>query len=208
MDVLRRGRRWLPRGVAALLCAWLLSATVAIAPLAAQEPAPSGTLLPGTGSALTMAKCSICHDITHVTRSRLTRDEWDDNIKVMIARGMPIEPQEIPVIVDYLATYYNRDKPPPAAEPAEPRTAAGLPIERLLADNGCMACHGLDKRIVGPSFREVAQKYKGASGALAQLAAKVKGGGAGTWGQIPMPPHPQIADDDLERVVGWVLQQQ
>jgi cytochrome c551/c552 len=191
---------------AAAVAVACLSAGPALAPLAAQEPQPSKTLLPGKGAALTMAKCAICHDITHVTRTRLSRDEWDDNIKVMIARGMPIEPHEIPIVLDYLATYYNRDTPPPAAQP-EPAAAGAMPVERVLADNGCMACHAIDKRVVGPAFREVAEKYKTSAGAPAHLVQKIKEGGAGAWGQVPMPPNPQIADDDLTRVVGWVLQQ-
>jgi LSD1 subclass zinc finger protein len=97
----------------ALACA--LTAAVSVAPLRAQD-APA-TLLAGPGASLTMARCSLCHDITHVTRTRLSRDEWDDNIKVMIARGMPIAPHEIPIVLEYLATYYNRDKPPPPAAP-------------------------------------------------------------------------------------------
>ena len=76
---------------AAVATAALFSIGVAVAPVGAQEAAPSKTLLPGKGADLTMQRCAICHDITHVTRSRLSRDEWDDNIKVMIARGMPIE---------------------------------------------------------------------------------------------------------------------
>ena len=200
---LRALRRTAVAGLSAATC---LFATVATAPLAAQESAPAKTLLPGEGAALTMAKCSICHDITHVTRSRLSRDEWDDNIRVMIARGMPNEPAELAVILDYLATYYNRDKPPPSD------AAAGQPVatsvaERVLADNGCTACHTVDKRLVGPGFREIAVKYKGVSGATAQLAAKVKEGGAGAWGQVPMPPHPKIPDDDLREVVAWILRQ-
>jgi cytochrome c551/c552 len=192
--------------VAALSAAACVFTTAAIAPLAAQEPAASKTLLPGPGAALTMAKCSICHDITHVTRSRLSRDEWDDNIRVMIARGMPNEPAELAVILEYLATYYNRDKPPPAQSATEQPTGASA-VERVLTGSGCTACHALDKRLVGPGFREIAVKYKGVSGATAQLAAKVKEGGAGAWGPVPMPPHPQIADDDLREVVAWILQQ-
>lgn len=185
-----------------------LASGMAIAPLAAQQPAPSQTLLPGKGAALTMARCAICHDITHVTRSRLTRDEWDDNIKVMIARGMPIELDEIPVIVDYLSTYYNRDAPPPPAGAAAEKSApAPASVERSMSDNGCMACHTVDKRLVGPSFREVAERYKGDGSAAGPLANKIKRGGSGVWGQVPMPPHPQIADADIERVVAWILQQ-
>ena len=196
-------KRWRAAGLVALLC---LPSGIAVAPLAAQQPAPS--LLPGNGAALTMAKCSICHDITHVTRSRLTRDEWDDNIKVMIARGMPIEPQEIPIILDYLAAYYNRDKPPPAPDPAAQKGASeAASIEHLLADNGCVACHAIDRKIVGPSFREVSARYKGDGAAAPRLAVKVREGGAGAWGPVPMSPNTMISDADLKRVVEWVLQQ-
>ncbi len=194
------------RLAACIAAALLLSAGLAIAPLAAQDAAPSKTLIPGKGADLTMAKCAICHDITHVTRSRLSREEWEDNIKVMIARGMPIEAHEIPVIVDYLATYYNRDKAPPPAEAAAP-VSAPLSIDRVVATHGCTACHATDKRLVGPAFREIAAKYRGQDGAAAHLARKVKEGGAGAWGPVPMPPHPQIADDELTRIAGWVLQQ-
>jgi cytochrome c551/c552 len=185
-----------------------ISVGLAVAPIHAQQPEPSKTLITGKGADLTMAKCAICHDITHVTRSRLTRDEWDDNIKVMIARGMPIEPHEIPVVLEYLATYYNRDKPPPAAEAAAPATSSEpAAVERVLAANGCTACHTLDKPLVGPAFREVAAKYRSQAGAAAQLARKVKEGGAGTWGAVPMPAHPQLSDDEALRLAAWVLQQ-
>lgn len=196
-------------GAATLALACLVP-EIAIAPVAAQEPAPARTLRPGKGSDLTMARCAVCHDITHVTRSRLSRDEWDDNIKVMIARGMPVEPQEIPVILDYLSTYYSRDTPPPAAEVAAVSTpAATAPsVERLLTDNGCTACHATDKRLVGPSFREVSAKYKSDSAGAVYLATKVKEGGAGAWGPVPMPPHPQISDADALRIARWVLDQQ
>ena len=181
---------------------------LAVAPLLAQEPAPSRTLLPGKGADLTMARCAICHDITHVTRSKLSRDEWEDNIKVMIARGMPIEPHEIPIVVDYLSTYYNRDRPPPAPEAATGTPGSGAaPIEGMLATHGCTACHAMDKKLIGPAFREVASKYRDQAGAADRLAKKVKEGGAGAWGPVPMPPHPQIADDDLTRIAAWVLQQ-
>jgi cytochrome c len=196
------------RVVAAVAALTTLAAAAAIAPLAAQESEPERTLLPGKGAALTMAKCSICHDITHVTRTRLSRDEWEDNIKVMIARGMPIEAHEIPIVLEYLSTYYNRDKPPPAAAAAaEPAATGPLPVERLLADLGCVACHTSDKQLVGPAFREVAARYRTDAGAASRLAVKIREGGAGAWGPVPMPPNPQIADADLKRIVGWVLQQ-
>jgi cytochrome c len=72
---------------------------------------------------------------------------------------------------------------------------------------GCMACHAKDKKLVGPSFKEIAAKYKGQGDAVAKLSEKVRKGGSGVWGPIPMPPNPdsKINDADLKSVVEWIL---
>jgi cytochrome c len=75
----------------------------------------------------------------------------------------------------------------------------------LLKKSGCTACHSNDKKIVGPSYMEVAAKYKGDAGAAAKLAAKVKAGGSGVWGQVPMPPNPSLSDADIKSMVAHVL---
>ncbi|MES2365727.1 MAG: c-type cytochrome [Pseudomonadota bacterium] len=75
----------------------------------------------------------------------------------------------------------------------------------LAQKNACMSCHGVDKKIVGPAYKDVAAKYKGDKGAEARLIEKVKRGGAGVWGQVPMPPNPQVKDDDLKTIVSWIL---
>jgi cytochrome c len=71
----------------------------------------------------------------------------------------------------------------------------------------CVACHAIDKKMVGPAYRDVAAKYRGDAGAPARLAEKIRQGGSGVWGQVPMMPHPadRISDDDLKAVVSWVL---
>jgi cytochrome c len=68
-----------------------------------------------------------------------------------------------------------------------------------------MACHQVEAKVVGPAYKEVAAKYKGDAAALDMLVAKVKSGGVGTWGQIPMPPNPQVSDDNIRAIVSWVL---
>jgi cytochrome c len=75
----------------------------------------------------------------------------------------------------------------------------------LAQKNGCMACHSVDKKIVGPAYKDVAKKYAGDKHAHDKLVAKVKAGGKGVWGQIPMPPNPQVKADDLNKIVTWVL---
>lgn len=69
----------------------------------------------------------------------------------------------------------------------------------------CLTCHTVDKKLVGPSYHDVAAKYKGDKGAEAKLVDKVKKGGVGVWGQIPMPPNDKVPDADLKALVKWVL---
>jgi cytochrome c len=84
---------------------------------------------------------------------------------------------------------------------------AADPAEELIKKNGCVACHAVDKKVVGPSFKEVAAKYKGDKTAEAKLVEKVKKGGSGVWGQVPMPPNAQVKDEDIKTIVHWVLTQ-
>ncbi len=68
-----------------------------------------------------------------------------------------------------------------------------------------MGCHAVDRKLVGPSFTDVAAKYKGDAGAQGKLEKKVRDGGAGVWGAIPMPSHPGMSAADIHSVVAWVL---
>ena len=77
--------------------------------------------------------------------------------------------------------------------------------QALMQKDGCAACHTIDKRGVGPSYQEVGAKYKGDGDALAKLTDKVKKGGSGVWGPIPMPPNTQVSDADIKTLVGWIL---
>ena len=75
----------------------------------------------------------------------------------------------------------------------------------LAKKSNCMACHAVDKKLVGPAYEEVAKKYKGNKDAVKTLSAKVKAGGSGVWGQIPMPPNAAVKDADIETLVKWIL---
>lgn len=87
---------------------------------------------------------------------------------------------------------------------------AALPAlanEELAKKNACTACHAVDKKIVGPAFKEVAAKYRNDKTAEAKLVKKVKEGGVGVWGQVPMPPNSTVSDKDIQTLVKWVLSQ-
>ena len=75
----------------------------------------------------------------------------------------------------------------------------------LAQKSACTACHAVDKKIVGPAYKEVAAKYKGDKTAEAKLIDKVKKGGVGVWGQVPMPPNSNVSDADIQKLVKWVL---
>ena len=98
--------------------------------------------------------------------------------------------------------------------------AAGVALGTLLAatpaaaspelakKHNCFACHQVDKRVIGPSYQEVAAKYKGQQDAAQKLADHVKKGSVGTWGKVPMPPNVTVPDADIKTLVAWILAQQ
>jgi cytochrome c len=77
--------------------------------------------------------------------------------------------------------------------------------EAMMKKVGCAACHAIDKKLVGPSYVDVAAKYKGDKDAVAKLTKKVKEGGSGVWGPIPMPPNPATPAADITELVTWIL---
>ncbi|MFM2067522.1 MAG: hypothetical protein RLZZ584_2431 [Pseudomonadota bacterium] len=77
----------------------------------------------------------------------------------------------------------------------------------LAQKKNCLACHAVDKKVVGPSYKDVAAKYAADKGAAAKLAEKVIKGGSGAWGQIPMPANPQVNEAEAKQLVAWILSQ-
>lgn len=76
---------------------------------------------------------------------------------------------------------------------------------QLAEKKNCLACHQTDKKLVGPSYKEVAAKYAGQKDAAAKLAEKIQKGGTGAWGQIPMPANPQVNADEAKTLATWIL---
>ncbi|MBP6219964.1 c-type cytochrome [Limnohabitans sp.] len=75
----------------------------------------------------------------------------------------------------------------------------------LATSKNCMACHAVDKKLVGPSYKDVAAKYKADKAAVDKLAAKIIKGGSGVWGPIPMPANPQVNEAEAKKLAAWVL---
>jgi cytochrome c len=83
---------------------------------------------------------------------------------------------------------------------------AADPAEALAQKSGCLACHSVSQKVLGPAYKDIAAKYKGDKSAEAKLIDKVKKGGSGVWGPIPMPANsPQVKDEDIKTIVQWIL---
>lgn len=77
----------------------------------------------------------------------------------------------------------------------------------LATSKNCMACHAVDKKLVGPAYKDVAAKYAGQKDAADKLAAKILKGGSGVWGPVPMPANTQVNDAEAKKLAAWVLTQ-
>jgi cytochrome c len=120
-----------------------------------------------------------------------------------------LKSQAVPTIVP--TTNYEELAAPPAtasAPVAAPAAAAEAPPadpRAKIAQYGCIACHAIDKKVVGPAFKDVAAKYQGQQDAAQRLDAKVMNGGTGVWGDIPMPPNSAVPEAEVHAIVNWIL---
>ena len=84
-------------------------------------------------------------------------------------------------------------------------SAQASELEASLAAVGCVACHKMEAPLVGPSYKQVADKYRGVEGAHELLVSKVKNGGSGTWGPLPMAPHPHLSVEQIDPLIAGIL---
>jgi cytochrome c len=86
-------------------------------------------------------------------------------------------------------------------------SAPALADQALAQAKNCMSCHAIDKKLVGPSYKDVAAKYAGQKDAVDKLSAKILKGGSGVWGPVPMPANAQVSPDEAKKLVAWILTQ-
>lgn len=84
-------------------------------------------------------------------------------------------------------------------------TGTAIADEALARRAACTACHAVERRLLGPAFRQVSERYRGDAEAPARLAARIREGGSGTWGAVPMPPQPALRDEEVQALVAWIL---
>ncbi len=92
-----------------------------------------------------------------------------------------------------------------AQTPPANKKPAGEEAEKLVEDSDCSSCHAIDRQLVGPAYNAVAKRYAGQTGIVEKLAARIRQGGSGEWGEVAMPPHPNLTDTQLREMVKWIL---
>ena len=152
-------------------------------------------------------------------RNGMTRDHglWDikgkpDVANVACMKGCPTQAKLASTLPDYARGSHgdlaqqNRSLAPVKAEPtAAPAMAAAIAPDDLAKRKACLSCHAVDRRIVGPAFKDVASRYKSQPDAEAKLLEKLRRGGGGAWGPMSMPPNPDLPEADAKVLVKWVL---
>jgi len=146
------------------------------------------------------------------TQPPLPRAFWKSSVQKMQQKyGAQIPDAQVEPLVDYLVNNYGARSngvaaaasPAPAATTASTRD--GLDGPQIAQKYGCLGCHNASTKLIGPSYRDIAAKYKKDAEARAKVAAQVHKGGSGKWGPIIMPPFPQVSDSELKVLTDWIL---
>ncbi|KAF1053837.1 MAG: Cytochrome c-551 [Stenotrophomonas maltophilia] len=191
-----------------LLCPLALSATPRSIELPPETARLEVSSLPGY--AIANQKCTICHsaDYIQLQPHGMSTSQWRATVaKMQYGFGAPVDDAQGDLIAAYLADAYS-GKPHAAVTLAPAVPAAGKQdAMSLLQNNGCLGCHALDHKVVGPAYQDVARKYRGDTSAGKTLAEHINQGGIGRWGQIPMPPFPQLSANQLKTLTDFILSQ-
>lgn len=178
--------------------------------------------LPGYN--LAVQKCLICHSADYVQYQppSIDRKGWEAEVKKMQQSfKAPLNDGEIPLIAEYITKLYGNEQADYKSQNQKSKLTASTALEQTplssttdklkkplqLKDNNCLTCHAVDAAVVGPAFKDIAAKYKKNPNALKNVMTKIKNGGSGDWGEMEMPPQPQIKDSDLKIISQWILKQ-
>lgn len=173
-------------------------------------PPETASFKPGAGAQLANGQCLVCHSVDYVvTQPPFPRAFWAASVKKMRETfGAQIPPELVEPLVDYLARNYGTETNPPAA--AVNGTLAAGPQESLSGETvagkyGCLACHNVEIKIVGPPYKAIAAKYQNDPQAVAKITEQIHKGGSGKWGPVIMPPFPMVSDAETQALAAWIL---
>lgn len=181
-------------------------------PTAWEWPRETGVFAPGAGSEIANAYCLNCHSLDYVTmQPPMPRAFWQAEVKKMVDKyGGTLPEGSGDRLIEYLTSQYGMAGTTNTVASTTGK-AAGPPVlmdasaAGLARQMGCVSCHLPDRRLVGPAFKEIADKYKVRPDAIEQLSLQISKGGGGQWGSIPMPPFAFLTPMQVKDLAKWVL---
>jgi len=186
-------------------------------PLKIELPPETSSFKTGPGVEIANAQCLVCHSVEYVaTQPPFPRAFWASSIKKMREKyDAQIPEAQVEPLLDYLVERYGVGTN--GGSSSATSVLATAPADSLVKDPkspdalglkyGCILCHGVDKKIVGPAFKDIAAKYRDDPARYAKIAEQVEKGGSGKWGPALMPPFPMVAKDEVKILSDWILLQ-
>ena len=174
-----------------------------------QLPPETGAFKQDTGAEIANGQCLTCHSVEYVTmQPRMARPFWKASVQKMQQKyGATIPDNQVEPLLDYLTKNYGVPGDGAASSSATPTpTSANLTDGLQLATKyGCLGCHNVSVKIVGPAYREIAAKYKTDADARTKIDEQIHKGGSGKWGPVIMPPFPQVSAAETKVLTDWIL---
>jgi sulfite dehydrogenase len=173
-------------------------------------PQETAVFKTGNGAQAANGQCLTCHSVDYISsQPPKGMDFWQAEVTKMQAKyGAPIPANQTNELVKYLASTYGTGVPAPAPAPSESSNPnAPVDAQALAQRSGCLTCHNVSVKIVGPAYKDVAAKYNGRADALERVSHQISHGGSGQWGQVMMPPFPQFSPEEVKALGEWVLAQ-
>ncbi|HZM02841.1 MAG TPA: c-type cytochrome [Candidatus Saccharimonadales bacterium] len=171
-------------------------------------PLETAVFKPGSGAQIANGQCLTCHSADYASmQPPKGLDFWKAEVQKMKDKyGAPIPPEQIDALSAYFAGNYGTGAPAPATM-AGTSASASLDAKVLAQKFGCLACHNVAVKVVGPAYKDVAAKYRGRPDAMEKVAHQITHGGSGQWGQIGMPSFDQFTPAQVDALARWVLSQ-
>jgi cytochrome c551/c552 len=184
------------------------------APVKIELPAETASFKFAPNSEIANGQCLTCHSVEYVsTQPPLPRAFWSSSVKKMQEKyGAPVPADQVETLVNYLTQNYGVSTNGPVTAAA---TNAVPTASSVVATDGpavatkywCLSCHSVSAKIVGPSYKDIADKYRNDPAAKTKIGEQIHQGGSGRWGPILMPPFPQVTPEETRLLTDWILGQ-
>jgi cytochrome c551/c552 len=185
--------------------------TAYASPVKIELPQETGSFKTAPGSEIANGQCLICHSVEYVTtQPALPRAFWASSVKKMQDKfGAPIPADQVDTLVNYLTQNYGVSTNGTAGSTNSISVASSSATDgpSVAMKYGCLACHNVSIKIVGPAYKDIAEKYKADSAANEKISEQIHKGGSGKWGPVIMPPFPQVTPDETRILTAWILSQ-